>query len=565
MRYDIQLPARVSLAIPLRPGLTIAPDGNAVVFAGSSSGGTQLYLRKRNETETHPLPGTEAASDPVFSPDGKWVLFAAGLELKKALVGGPPVTIAPLADSRGAAWLDDGTIVYSPDGTSGLMRVPADGGRPVPLTTVDTRRGERTHRWPATVPGGKAVLFVVGDVSSPDDYDNAPVDAVVLATGERRRILTGARFVRYAAPGYLLFVRGGTLHAVRFDPQNLSVIGAPVPVVSGIGGDPTTGAAAFATAEDGTLVYAGGGASGPGGNVRRLIWADRSGVEEAIDVAPAVYSDPRLSPDGTKFAVLIGASGSGDVWTFDVARKALSRLTFDHQAATPVWSADGKTVFYASVESGNRTTLRSKPVDGSRDAETVATINGRAFLGDLSRDGTLAIVEKLTSTSGMTDIVTVRLDGSSTAAAIVATPADEAVPQLSPDGRWLAYNSRESGRDEVYVRDFTGGSGRWQISTAGGAEPHWSADGTEIFYRVDDRLMRVSVSTRGSFQANTPVKLLDGVYNLQADSGFTYDLNRKAGRFLMMRPADAAAASPSTITVVLNWFDEVQRLVAHTP
>ena len=225
MRYAIQLPPKASLSLAQWPPIAVSRDGALVAFVGASEGGTQLFLKRRDEPDVHAIDGTDGAANPAFSPDGRWLLFTAGRDLKKMMIGSGPTAIASIETSRGATWLDDGSIVYGPDASAGLLLLPADGGPPRALTTLDTKKGERSHRWPVALPGGKAVLFVVGLNSSPDDYNNSDVDAVLVATGERRHVLTGASFVGYVDSGHLIFMRNGAIHAVRFDAATLAVTG----------------------------------------------------------------------------------------------------------------------------------------------------------------------------------------------------------------------------------------------------------------------------------------------------------------------------------------------------
>ncbi len=240
--------------------------------------------------------------------------------------------------------------------------------------------------------------------------------------------------------------------------------------------------------------------------------------------------------------MIVGASGSGDVWILDVARKTFTRLTFDRNAATPVWSTDGRNVFYAAVDPRAHTSFYRKPVDGSRERERVGDVTGRSLLQSLNRAGDSLLFMTAGGVNRMGDIIAMSLhDGRQTP--IVATDADEFSGALSPDSHRLAYQSNESGRYEVYVTDRTGAGGRWQISTAGGEEPHWSADGSEIFYRVDDRLTHVAVVSREPFRAGTPEKLFDGIYNLRSDTGVSYDVDPRTGRFLMTRLADTTVSA----------------------
>ncbi|HTI37774.1 MAG TPA: protein kinase [Vicinamibacterales bacterium] len=559
MRYDIQLPPNVSVSLSQWPPVAISHDGSLVAFVGESEGGTQLFLRRRDEATVQPVSGTNGASSPAFSPDGRWLTFAAGRDLKKMMIGSGPTTVASLETSRGATWLDDGSIVYSPDAAAGLLRLPAAGGPPQNLTTLDSAKGERSHRWPVALPGGKVVLFIVGVNGSPDDYNNSDVDAVIVATGERRHLLTGASYVQFV-PGFLIFMRNGAIHAVPFDPDTLAVTGTPRPVVDGVGGDVTTGSAAFACAADGTLVYA-AGAAGGNGNLRRLVWADRTGRAELLNLPPAPYNDERVSPDGSRVAVVVGATGSGDVWIHDTTRGSFTRLTFDRNAGTPVWSHDGRSVYYVAIDPATgRTTFYRKPVDGSRDRAQVGVANGRSFLLSVNETGDRLMIVKTTNTqTRVADIVTLAVPGGQESP-VVATGADEFSGSTSPDGRWLAYQSNESGRYEIYVRDLREGGGRWQVSTAGGEEPRWSADGRELFFRSDTRFMHAAVASQDSFRAETPLKLFDGIFNVRSDTGVSFDVDPKTGRFLMTRPADPAAPpSVTALDVVLNWFADLRR------
>jgi Tol biopolymer transport system component len=270
----------------------------------------------------------------------------------------------------------------------------------------------------------------------------------------------------------------------------------------------------------------------------------------------------RISPDGRRFAVVLGAAGSGDIWIFDIARKTFTRLTFDRNAGTPAWSADGQSIIYASIEAGqDRTTFYRRPVDGSRDRERVATAEGRVFLLSVDEAGKFLRVVKTSKTQGrVSDIVLMNVaDG--TESPLVATGADEYSGSVSPDGRWLAYQSNESGRFEIYVRNLAEGGGRWQVSTAGGEEPRWSADGRELFFRIDNRFMHAEVVSRQPFGAGTPVKLFEGIENIRSDTGNSYDVDPKTGRFLMARSADPTAAPTVTsLNVVLNWFEDLRKL-----
>jgi serine/threonine-protein kinase len=558
-RYDVKVPSKATLSLSSRPAVGLSPDGATLAFVASYEGVTRIYLRRRDEDDARPLPGTEGASNPVFSPNGRQLAFFGESQLKRVDVDGIPVALGPVNDARGLTWLDDATLVLAPEAIGPLVMQSAGGGTPVPLTTLDLAKDERSHRWPEALPGGKAVLFTVGLASSPDNYDDATIDAVIVATKERRVILAGASMARYVPPGYLVFARAGTLHAVRFDSDRLTVRGTPVAVVQGVSGDTPTGAAHFSAVGGGALAYIPGSRQA---GLRHLVWSDRRGKTEPIDAPPALYNDIRISPDGTRAAVIQGTSGTGEVWVYHLGRKTLTRLTFTGNCASPVWSRDGASILYATIDGRNRrSTVWRIPADGSREPEEVTTVATRAYLGSISPDGASILIDYANLTSpGKTDIKRLQLRPGAEPTTISATPFDEYGPALSPDGRFVAYQSDETSRDEVYVRDASGKGGRWQISTDGGEEPVWSPDGRELFYRSDARLMVVPVQTRAGFEAGNSEVLFDGVYRMRSDSNISYDIEPNGQRFLMIRPVEEVDMNVG-LRIVLNWVDELGRLV----
>ncbi|PWT92909.1 MAG: hypothetical protein C5B55_05455, partial [Blastocatellia bacterium] len=348
MRYDISAPGpNTTLGLVRWPAIALSPDGSTMAFVGTSDGIARLYIRRRDDPEARPVPGSEGAAQPVFSPSGRWIAFVADFTLKKVQLDGTVSSVVKVGDARGASWTSEDTLIYAPDATSGLSRISGIGSTPQEISKLDASKQERTHRWPQVMPNGKAVLFTVGTLDSPDSYENANIEALILATGERRLILKGASMARYVPTGHLIFARGGGLYAVRFNVETLATQGTTEPVLQGVAGDLTTGAAQFAIADDGTLAYVPGS---PDANVRRLCWADRSGKLTPIDLPAAQYNDIRLSPDGSRAALLTGSSGSGDVWVYDFERAISTRLTFNVINASPVWSADGKNVFYTQID-----------------------------------------------------------------------------------------------------------------------------------------------------------------------------------------------------------------------
>ncbi len=553
LRFDIQAPPGTAFRTENRPMVAISPDGTTFALAVFGDGVSRLYVRRRDESEARLIAGTDGASDPVFSPDGRWIAFAANGELKKASIDGPVEALARVAESRSATWLDQSTIVYAPGPDTGLFAIDAGGGTPRSVTELDAARGERTHRWPTALPGGSTVLFTVGSLASPDDYDSASIDAVILDTGDRRTLVEGASFVRYSPTGHLLFARGGSVYAVPFDPDTLVVSGNPVPVVQGVAGDSTTGAAHFAVAEDGTFIYV----AGTGTNRdRQIFWVAPTGPPQPLtNLPPAFYNDPSISPDGRQAAFIMGSSGSGDVWVYDFDRMTPTRLTFDGTNATPAWSPDSRFIYYASVDPAAGTKLFRKRADGSAEAEAVGTLaSTRVFVDHVDPLGRSFIVTAYNA--GRYDIITAGADSTDRGPVLASTAGNASV---SPDGRWMAYYTDASGREEVFVRDLEPSGGRWQVSTNGGTEPHWSTDGRELYFRSDTQLLAVPVQSDEQFRNGQPRVLLDNIFNLRSDTMKSYDVDPNGGRFLMIRPADARATDAITgFRVVLNWFAEVR-------
>jgi hypothetical protein len=378
----------------------------------------------------------------------------------------------------------------------------------------------------------------------------------VLATGERRRILSGASFARYAPGGKLIYARGPSLYAVDFDPDRLAVSGVPKLVVARVATDPNTGATHFAVAQDGTLVYVVGS---PGAGQRQLVWTDRSGEARPVDLPPGVFNDPAIAPDGTRAALLVGPIGHGDVWIYDFRQTTFTRLTSDGRSATPVWSADGRFVYYVSIDTPKRrTTVFRRLADGSGQPEAVASTDRRAYLGSVLRDGTSAI-GAANAWAGSFQIVRIPL-GTQQPLQTLTDPQTQAyAAALSPDERWIAYSSERSGRREVYVQALSG-TGQSLVSTGGGEETHWAPDGSALYYRVDDRLMSVPVQRARGFVAGKPALVLRGMYDLQSETGLSYAVDPRTGRFLMIRLADdPATVVDDSVRVVLNWAGQLAK------
>jgi Tol biopolymer transport system component len=564
IRFGVQPPEKTSLSLVAKPNVALSPDGTLMVFVALAQGETRLYLRSLADVTSRPITGTEGATNPVFSPDGQAIAFFAGGRLKTTTLEGVVATVGEAGldgDPRGIAWLPDDTLVFASIAGGPLQQVRSSGGPTHAITTLDEKKGERTHRWPAALPNGK-VLFTVGTLGSPDNYDRATIEAVDPKTGTRTVLLESASSARYAASGHLLFVRESILYAVPFDPDTLTTRGTPVQVLRGVNGDTTTGASHFAVADNGTIAYAPGTALAA---ASRLMWVDRQGKAEPIALPQGLYFDPRLSPDGTRVAVTWQTltAGNGDIWVSDLTRKTFTRLSFSEGAVSPVWSPDGKTIYYSAIDpTGRKTTIMRRPADGSRDAERVVVLDTRAYLQAVTPDEKTALIDYQSVGQGSLkgELMTIALAENAKPQPLVTSDFDEYGGSWSPDRRWLAYESDESGRPEVYVRDTSSGGGRWQVSTNGGDEPHWSPDGRSLYYRTESQLMVVAVDTRTTFAPSPPALVFDGIYNLRSATGVSYAVAPKGDRFLMVRLTEEGVTS--TVTVVVNWFAELQRLTS---
>jgi serine/threonine-protein kinase len=556
-RYDIQPPKQASFSLVSRPALALSPDGTTLAYVAVDEGVARLYLRRRDQVEARAVPGSEGASNPVFSPDGRWIAFFSDNQLRKSSIDGSAIGLARVSDPRGLAWIDAANILYSPEPAVGLFRVAISGGEPAEVTHLEDKAQERTHRWPDVLPGGAAALFVVGTMGNPDNYDTATLEAVDLKTGKRKVVLQGAAMARFVTPDSLVYARAGTLYGIRFDPKTLETHGTPVSLVQGVAVDTPTGATHFACAGDGTLAYI----TGSDQSGLTIFWVDREGHAQPLGLPPGLYNDLRLSPDRTRMALAVGSTGSSDIWVYDFARTTFTRLTFTGVNGTPIWSRDGRFILYADISpTGKLTKILRVPADGSRPPEQVVEVPARAYLGPMTPDGN-AVIAVCNDSHGKSNVMRIPLVPGREPTPIAATEWDEYNPTLSPDGRYVAYQSNDTGRDDIYVRDVGGAGSRWQVSTSGGEEPSWSADGTEMYYRSEDRMMVVPVQTRGTFSMGVPHLLFTGVFQMRSDTGISYDVDSAHKRFLMIRlPSDGGA--DSGLHVVLNWHDELERLLS---
>ena len=557
-RFTVQLPGDLSFG----GVIALSPDGRQLVIAADS----RLYLRGMDELKAMPIPGTAGGSRPFFSPDGAWLGFFTDTELKKVpTAGGPPQTVAavPVGETgnTSGAWGSDGHIYFDLQGQTGIFRVAAEGGTPEPVTRLE--EGDGDHTRPVMLPGGDAILFSV--IGTDFSWDSARVEVYELSTGERKILLTGGASPRYVDSGHLLYSREGSLLALPFDVERRAVTGQPTTMLEGVQMGSATSIAQFSLAASGTMAFITGGVSSDylsGVTLATLVWVDRDGREEPLSLAPNLYGAPRLSPDGLRVAVAIGAPGrdSQGISIADLERDTIMRLTYGADRH-PVWTPDGERVVLGSGALAN---VYSTATDGTGELARLTDSQYIQTPYSFSPDGeSFVLVEQRPFETGW-DLLLHHLAEDRTEV-LLRTPATERNAEISPDGRWIAYESDQTGRLEVYVRSFPDlSAGRWQVSTDGGMAPIWGRDGRELFYVHQSAIVSVALEMNGTVKASAPEVLFDNpeyvltrTWNWRA-----FDLSLDGKRFLMVkRIADSGTALKPEIRVILNWTEELKRLV----
>ena len=542
----------------------LSPDGSKMAFVATGSDSKRrIYVRSLNQKQANPLSGTENAQIPFFSPEGEWLAFFADGKLRKVSVqGGAVVTLCAAAAGRGGSWGEDGTIVFAPDIRGPLFKVSSAGGTPQPLTTLDQQAGEVTQRWPELLPDGKTILFMSSTHGGP--YEDAAIVVYSMSSGQRKTVLQGGYYPRYVRTGHLVYMHEGALFAAPFDLKRLEVTGSAAPVLEDVAAE-TPGFAQFSFSGNGNLVYV----SGSAGQSVSIYWMDRAGKLIALREAPGDYYNPAFSPDGKRLALEISDGKKHDIWVYEYGRDTLTLLTFgdDRNNTFPFWTPDGQRITYASSDKNGVTHLYWKRADGTGEAHRLTEIKDEEVFGSWSPDGKVLVFEQIDA-GAIRAIMTLRMKGnekvgwkSGEPQVFRKGPFVRGSPVFSPDGRWLAYQSQESGKSEVYVQPFSGSGGKWQISTGGGYFPKWSRNGKELFYLTPGQQVMVTSYTvsSGAFHADMPQLWSNVAINYRSD-WCNFDVHPDGQRLaVLLSPHGNEAVPINKVGLIFNFGDELIR------
>ncbi len=551
-----------------QPGtLALSPDGTRLAFvAAGPDGRNVLWIRPLDSFEGRPLPGTERAYSPFWSPDGRFLAFFAEGKLKKIEAsGGPPQVICDTRVGRGGAWNREGVILFAPFPTGPLYRVAESGGDPSPVTKLDSTRQENSHRWPSFMPDGRHFLFSARSVQS----ENRAVYVGSLDSKVTRRLMGGgsnALFARASADdsgGSLLFERDGWLVARKFDPGKLAFAGEPVPLAPNVRGADSLRAGTF-TASEGVLAFGGG----TGADLRQLVWTDREGKPQGAVGTPGFYLGFNLSPDDKRVALdLINAGAEREIWLMELNRGVASRMTPSSSVEIfPVWSPDGSRIAFGSSPGLGRADIYQRSSTGVGVAEPLLESEQRKTPNDWSRDGKFllyGVSGALWSASRgfpKTELWALPLVGDRKPFAVVRMPFNVSEGSFSPDSRWIVYVSDESGRKEVFAQSFPTAVAKWRISTEGGTQPRWRRDGKEIFYLAPDgRLMAAAVTAGSALEVASLTPLFkSAAAGMDASvDAMQYAATSDGQRFLVSSPVQSLTLQP--ITVVLDWTADLKK------
>jgi serine/threonine-protein kinase len=541
------------------PALALSPDGNALAFKSDQQNGL-LWLKRRNQLNPTSLAGTERANNPTFSPDGEWIAFVADGHLKKVRTnGGPTVTLADtvVGGYGGTAWLDDGTLVYVVPALNELRRVNAAGGTSTVALHDNTLTGGGIGM-PIALPGAKGVLFqycASGCVTM-------GIHVLDLRTGKQKALITDVVQAWYLPTGHLLYARrDGVVVAAPFSLRTLEMTGEAVPVLENVDVRALAGFAPLVVSASGSLVYVRGTAGSAANTVVRV---NRAGAITVIDTTwYGAFNSFALSPDGRRLAVGVGTGAGLNIWTKQMDRGPFTRLTFGNQDRRPAWSTDGRTVAFIR-DSASTSGVYARPVDGSGPDRFMARLDRQVQEVSWTNDGKWLVMRTDNGAAGAGDLIAVRTSGDTTPVPLLTSNFSEMHPSVSPDGRWLAYTSNESGNNEVYVRPFPNTSGgRWQVSNGGGSEPRWSRNGRELFFRnPTGRLFAAQVSPGPSFVVSDLKPLFDASGFAWEGFHVSYDVATDGQTFYFINARNGNANGAIEIVAVDNWFRDVRQRLA---
>ncbi len=552
VRFTIPTPENAQVNIDLGPMLALSPDGQRLAFTVTGKDKvSRLYLRRMDQLEATLIPGTEEASAPFFSPDGQWVGFITVSRVKKVSVDGGVITELAnvVSGSVGATWGPDGYIYYNRFWTERLSRVPQNGGKPEIFSWPDAQRHEQSHRWPEALPDGKSLLITIVKSFGAQD---AEIAVLSLKTHTWKTVLSNAAQAHYSPTGHLLYVHAGTLMAVPFDLKSLTVTGPAVQRLHDVLSEPDSGYSALAVSDSGTLVFVKGSAESQQWPNTHLSWLSMDGKEIPASKTLRPYEDMSLSPDGKSVAFTIPGTPVWNIWTLDLERDTLNRLTFAGDNRDPLWAPDGKHIVYTSYRNGAFGLFWST-VDGSAPEQRLLRSDVEPFADTFTPDSK-KLIFNVSQQDAETNTWEVPTTGDAVATPVKGISLNSSSDSLSPDGHWIEYQSSESGQDEIYVQPYPDLGGKWQISNGGGmpTQAQWSSDGKQIFYRNGDLMMAASVETKPHFSSSTARQLFTKSFLY---SGRNFGVAGK--RFFIMK--QEAKQGATSLNVVLNWASELKK------
>ncbi len=568
LRLATEVGANVSLLTQASGSVVLSPDGTRMAFVGTTGAGNNplLYVRRLDQLQATPLAGTDGGFSPFFSPDGEWIgYFGQGKLNKVAVTGSAPAILCDAPSGRGASWSEDGWIYFTPDSSpnQGIKRVRAEGGTPEDV--VKAEAAETSLRWVQVLPGAKALLFT--EPAPTGSYDTAKIVAFSLTDRTRKVVVQGGYQARYVSSGHIVYFKEGTLFAAPFDLDALEVRGSAVPAIQGVATNTTFGGAQLSVSQNGSVVYVTGETTADKAPIR---WIDRTGKTEMLRSTAADWTNPSFSPDGRRLAMDIQDGSQTDIWVYEWARDTLSRLTFDRaNDMRPVWSPSGRYIAYSSQRSGTLN-LYMQRADGT--GETLRLTEGKNPQWPSSWHPGGKYLAYFEAVPGKAiDLMVLPLEGDEISGwkpgkpqTFLTTSFNESSAMFSPDGKWVAYLSNESGSSDVFVRPFPGPGGKWQVSTSAGDDPTWSRVSNELFFlsTSDLRLMSVAHRVDGdSFQADKPQVWLDArLGGRPRPPSRDLDLHPDGKRFAIGSGEEESPEVRNRVVLILNFFDELKRI-----